>query len=69
MCFDLPNSNPFLDLVLNRSTLTNLQIIQGLRTFLVSEEVLDDDVSHVVSVGVAVFVQAMYSAEHQLVVG
>ena len=36
---------------------------------MVSDEVLDDDVCHVVSVGVAVFVQAVHSAEHQLVVG
>eukprot|EP00916_Digyalum_oweni_P017943 GHVL01029802.1.p1 GENE.GHVL01029802.1~~GHVL01029802.1.p1 ORF type:complete len:141 (+),score=12.37 GHVL01029802.1:206-628(+) len=37
-------------------------------TFLVGDEVLDDDVGHVVPVGVAVFVQAVHRAEHQLVV-
>ncbi len=35
-------------------------------TFLLSDEVLDDDVGHAVSVGVAVLIQAVDRAEDQL---
>ena len=41
----------------------------GPLTFLVCDEVLYDDVGHVVSVGVPVFVQPVYCAEDELVVG
>ena len=36
---------------------------------MVGDEVLYDDVSHVVSVGVAVFVQAVHYAKDEMVVG
>ena len=41
----------------------------GPLTFLVCDEMLYDDVGHVVSVGVPVFVQPVYRAEDELVVG
>ena len=37
--------------------------------FLVGDEVLDDDVSHVLPVGIALPVEAVHSAEDELVVG
>lgn len=37
-------------------------------TFLVRDQMLDNDVSHVVSVGVPVLVQTMDSTEDQLIV-
>lgn len=38
-------------------------------TFVFRDEVLDNNISHVVPVGVAIFVEAMDSAENQLVEG
>jgi hypothetical protein len=35
-------------------------------TFLFSDEVLEDDTGHAVSVGVTIFVQAMHRAEDEL---
>lgn len=35
-------------------------------TFLFSDEVLDDDIGHAVSVGIAVLVQAVHRAEDEL---
>lgn len=35
-------------------------------TFLLGDEVLDDDISHAVSVGVAVLIQPVHCAENQL---
>lgn len=39
------------------------------RTFLLSDEVLDNDISHVVSIGVAILVEAVNCAEDNLVAG
>lgn len=38
-------------------------------TFLLSDEVLDNDISHVVSIGVAIFVEAVNCTEDNLVAG
>lgn len=38
-------------------------------TFLLSDEVLDNDISHIVSIGVAIFVEAVNCTEDNLVAG
>lgn len=38
-------------------------------TFLFSDEVLDNNISHAVSVSIAIFIKAMNSAENQLIKG
>jgi len=38
-------------------------------TFLFRDEVLDNNISHAVSVSIAIFVKAMNSAENQLIKG
>lgn len=38
-------------------------------TFLFSDEVLDNNISHAVSVSIAVFIKSMNSAENQLIKG
>lgn len=38
-------------------------------TFLLCDEVLDNNIGHIVPVGVAVFIEAVDSAENQLVEG
>lgn len=38
-------------------------------TFLLSDEVLDNDISHVVSIGIAILVEAVNCAEDNLVAG
>lgn len=40
--------------------------VQCRSTFLLSDKVLDDDISHAVSVGVAVLIETVHSAENQL---
>lgn len=38
-------------------------------TFLLSDEVLDNNIGHAVSVSIAIFIKAMNSAENQLIEG
>lgn len=38
-------------------------------TFLLSDEVLDNDISHVVSIGIAILVEAVNCAKYDLVAG
>ena len=48
--------------------LNSLLLMQNC-TFLLSDEVLDDDVSHAVSISITILVEAMNSAEGKLVAG
>lgn len=46
---------------------TTAPVLSG--TFLLSDEVLDNDISHVVSIGIAILVEAVNCAEDNLVAG